>query len=191
MKLPLTYYRGENVTKIAKDLIGKRLVTHFNKQLTSGIVVETEAYSFVEKGCHAYKGMTPRNAPMFEPGGISYVYLCYGIHHLFNIVTNGKHRADAVLIRALQPLEGEKHMMKRMQTQTIKRLTSGPGKLTRALGITLAANAMSLRSAQLWLEDGSWSGDIEAKPRIGIDYAGEDALLPWRFMAKDNGWISK
>jgi DNA-3-methyladenine glycosylase len=191
VKLPLTYYRGENVTKIAKDLIGKRLVTHFNKQLTSGIVVETEAYSFVEKGCHAYKGTTPRNAPMFEPGGISYVYLCYGIHHLFNIVTNGKHRADAVLIRALQPLEGEKHMMKRMQTQTIKRLTSGPGKLTRALGITLAANAMSLRSAQLWLEDGSWSGDIEAKPRIGIDYAGEDALLPWRFMAKDNGWISK
>lgn len=191
MKLPLTYYRGENVIKIAKDLIGKRLVTHFNKQLTSGVVVETEAYSFVEKGCHAYKGMTPRNAPMFEPGGISYVYLCYGIHHLFNIVTNGKHRADAVLIRALQPLEGEKHMMKRMQTQTIKRLTSGPGKLTRALGITLAANAMSLRSAQLWLEDGLWSGDIEAKTRIGIDYAGEDALLPWRFMAKDNGWISK
>jgi DNA-3-methyladenine glycosylase len=191
VKLPLTYYRGENVTKIAKDLIGKRLITCFNKQLTSGVVVETEAYSFIEKGCHAYKGMTPRNAPMFEPGGISYVYLCYGIHHLFNIVTNGKHRADAVLIRALQPLEGEAHMMRRMQTKTTKRITSGPGKLTRALGITLAANAMSLRSTHLWLEDGSWSGDIEANPRIGIDYAGDDALLPWRFIAKDNVWISK
>jgi DNA-3-methyladenine glycosylase len=191
VKLPLTYYRGENVTKIAKDLIGKRLITCFNKQLTSGVVVETEAYSFVEKGCHAYKGMTPRNSPMFEPGGISYVYLCYGIHHLFNIVTNGKHRADAVLIRALQPLEGEAHMMRRMQTKTTKRITSGPGKLTRALGITLAANAMSLRSTHLWLEDGSWPGDIEANPRIGIDYAGDDALLPWRFIAKDNVWISK
>ncbi len=193
MKLPQSFYERSNVVRVAKDLIGKRLITNVNDMLTSGIIVETEAYSYKERGCHAYKGPTERNKVMFEKGGISYVYLCYGMHHLFNVVTNQSGKADAVLIRALEPELGMDLMMERMKVNSIKRITSGPGKLTKALGITKSWNGVDLLGHQVWIEEGDKvsSSKIKADARIGIDYAGEDALLPWRFSIKDNKWVSK
>lgn len=193
MKLPQSFYQRSNVVQVAKDLIGKRLITNVNDMLTSGIIVETEAYSYKERGCHAYKGPTERNKVMFEKGGISYVYLCYGMHHLFNVVTNQSGKADAVLIRALEPVLGMDLMMERMKVNSIKRITSGPGKLTKALGITKRWNGVDLLGDQVWIEEGEKvsSSKIKADARIGIDYAGEDALLPWRFSIKDNKWVSK
>ncbi len=193
MKLPQSFYQRSNVVQVAKELIGKILVTSVNDVLTSGMIVETEAYSFKERGCHAYKGQTERNKVMFEKGGISYVYLCYGMHHLFNVVTNQSGTADAVLIRALEPTQGMDLMLERMNVNTIKRITSGPGKLTKALGITKSWNGVDLVGQQVWIEEGEKvaAAKIKADARIGIDYAGEDALLPWRFSIKDNKWVSK
>ena len=193
MKLPNSFYQRQNVTTIAKELIGKVLVTSVNKTLTRGIIVETEAYSYKERGCHAYKGLTPRNKVMFEEGGVAYVYLCYGIHHLFNVVTNQKDKADAVLIRALEPLAGQSVMQERMNVKSLNKITSGPGKLTKALGIDRKHNGLFLRNDEIWIEEGTSpirAKNILASPRIGIDYAGEDAKLPWRFTLKGSEWVS-
>ena len=195
MKLDPSFYQRNDVTKIARELLGKGLFTRFAGKTTGGIIVETEAYSNSERGCHAYQNrMTRRNEIMFGDGGHAYVYLCYGIHNLFNIVTNGAGEADAILIRALEPLEGMQSMMKRMNVKSERRITSGPGKLTKALGIDRSFNGDPLWSKHLWLEDvGQFipPGDIVRSPRIGIDYAGKDALLPWRFTVKGNSWLSK
>ncbi|NOS93305.1 MAG: DNA-3-methyladenine glycosylase, partial [Cyclobacteriaceae bacterium] len=121
MKLPQSFYQRSNVVQVAKELIGKLLVTNVNEMLTSGIIIETEAYSYKERGCHAFKGQTERNKVMFEKGGISYVYLCYGMHHLFNVVTNQPGKADAVLIRALEPVNGMDLMMERMKVNSTNR----------------------------------------------------------------------
>jgi len=193
MKLPIDFYLRRNVTVIAKQLLGKILVTKVNGMITSGLIVETEAYSDKEKGSHAFRGMTKRNEVMFSDGGVAYVYLCYGVHEMFNVVTNEKGKADAILVRALEPQKGIDTMMERMKTDSQKRITSGPGKLTKALGIDRSFNGWELDSNEIWIEDG-----IEVKPkdivsskRIGIDYAGEDALLPWRFTLKNNPWVSR
>jgi DNA-3-methyladenine glycosylase len=160
-----------------------------------GMIVETEAYSHTERGCHAFQSkMTRRNEVMFGDGGRAYVYLCYGIHNMFNVVTNKEGQADAVLVRALQPLAGIEHMMERMNLGRARRITSGPGKLTKALGIDRTMNGNELDSNHLWLEDQGHrvrSTDIISSPRIGIDYAGDDALLPWRFTIKGTTWASK
>jgi DNA-3-methyladenine glycosylase len=185
------YLRG-NVVRIAKELLGKTLFTNIRGKVTSGIIVETEAYSQIEKGSHAYKGMTERNKVMFGPGGSAYVYLCYGIHHLFNIVTNVEGVADAVLIRALEPLTGEAYMLRRMKTKALKRISSGPGKLAKAMGIDRSFNGKYLGSDDVWVEDaGRAVKKINASKRIGVDYAGRDALLPWRFTIQGNPWVSK
>ncbi|CAN5139194.1 DNA-3-methyladenine glycosylase [soil metagenome] len=195
LKLEESFYHGRDVVKIAKDLLGKALFTRFNNRIIGGIIVETEAYSYKERGCHAYQGKkTMRNEVMFRHGGHAYVYLCYGIHNLFNVVTNEEDQADAVLIRALEPVKGIEWMKKYSKTDSEKRITSGPGKLTKALGIDRSHNASLLWSKHLWLEDLGTKvpkSDIISSPRIGIDYAGEDALLPWRFTIKGNAWISK
>ena len=195
MKLDASFYRRSNVTAIAKELLGKALFTRHQGKTTAGIIVETEAYSSRERGCHAYQNRkTIRNEIMFGEGGHAYVYLCYGIHHLFNVVTNDEGEADAVLIRALEPLEGVKLMMKRMNVKNENRITSGPGKLTKALGIDRTFNGNTLWTRHLWLEDTGTavpSGKIATTPRIGIDYAGEDAALPWRFTIRNNSWVSK
>lgn len=192
--LPESFYIRNDVTRIAKDLIGKVLVSSINGQTTSGLIVETEAYSFKERGCHAFNSrMTIRNQVMFGAGGHSYVYLCYGVHHLFNVVTNAPGKAEAVLIRALQPLKGEPVMLTRMNTVNQSRITSGPGKLTKALGIDRTFNGANLRSSELWIEMGEKVPlkSIVATTRIGIDYAGKDARLPWRFYWRGNEWISR
>lgn len=184
------------MVKIARELLGKVLFTKVDGVITAGMIVETEAYSWKERGCHAY-GLkkTPRNAVMFEEGGRAYVYLCYGMHHLFNVVTNGRDTAEAVLVRALEPLEGIDIMKLRRNTPVNGfQLTSGPGKLTKALGIGRSFNGKSLLDDEIWIEDSGMklaSRSIVASERIGIDYAGEDARLPWRFTVKGNGWVSK
>jgi DNA-3-methyladenine glycosylase len=195
LKLPESFYQRANVVTIARELLGKQLVTSIKGQVTAGIIVETEAYSHKERGCHAFDNRkTQRNAIMFQPGGFSYVYLCYGIHNLFNVVTNQDGEADAVLIRALEPTGGIEWMQKRMNTSSPIRITSGPGKLTKALGIDRTMNGKYLLANEVWIEDSGTkigSSKIVASPRIGIDYAGEDAKLPWRFYIKDNVWISR
>jgi DNA-3-methyladenine glycosylase len=180
--------------KIALELIGKVLVTNVNETLTSGVIVETEAYSDRERGCHAYKGMTARNKVMFDVGGRAYIYLCYGIHQMMNVVTNEKGKADAVLIRALKPLAGIEDILQRAKTNSIKGLTTGPGKLTKALGISRKLNGQSLKGSEIWIEDQGITiarRHVVSSPRIGIDYAGEDALLPWRFSLKGSEWVSR
>lgn len=192
--LPESFYQRDNVATIARELLGKGLYSRINQKVTGGMIVETEAYSQKERGCHAFKGKTERNKIMFSNGGLAYVYLCYGIHNLFNVVTNTEGVADAILIRALQPLKGEELMMKRMKSTSLDRITSGPGKLTKALGIDRSFNGRYLLSNDIWLEGDInliSSKDIVASKRIGIDYAGKDALLPWRFTIKGNLWVSK
>jgi len=196
MKLPLEFYRRNDVVKIARELLGKGLFTRVNGIITAGTIVETEAYSWRERGSHAYNARkTDRNAIMFEEGGNAYVYLCYGIHNLFNVVTNVAGTADAVLVRAIEPLAGiEEMQMRRGALAKPVHLTSGPGKLTKALGIDRKFNGKSLMDNEVWLEDAGVkisARNIVASARIGIDYAGEDASLPWRFTIKDNPWVSQ
>ncbi|QSE96533.1 DNA-3-methyladenine glycosylase [Fulvivirga lutea] len=183
MKLNKSFYLSDNVLDVAKCLLGKRLCVIACGELKSGIIVETEAYSYKEKACHAYNFKnTKRTATLFENGGVAYVYLCYGIHKLFNIVTNVKGIPEGVLIRAVEPTEG---------IALKKKITSGPGKLTKAMGITLQHNQMDLTGDKIWIEDINHQPEIEASKRIGVDYAGEDAELLWRFTSKNNHWISK
>ena len=196
MKLPEDFYQGGNVVKIARDLLGKDLFTRIDGVVTGGRIVETEAYSWKERGCHAYGARkTGRNAIMFEKGGFAYVYMCYGIHFLFNVVTNRVDTPEAVLVRALEPLQGLEHMRTRRGTlRNPFHLTSGPGKLTKALGIGRTFNGKSLLDDEIWIEDSGTklaSRNIVASARIGIDYAGEDARLPWRFSVRGNAWVSK
>jgi len=195
MKLQEEFYQRKDVTKIARELLGKILFTKIDRKTTGGIIVETEAYSFKEKGCHAFNNrMTERNKVMFKSGGYVYVYLCYGIHHLFNVVTNVEGKADAVLIRAIEPVVGERYILQRTKSPSLKRVTSGPGKLARSLGIDRGLNGDTLFGNRVWIEDQEFSasiGSIISSPRIGIDYAGEDADLPWRFTIKGNEWVSR
>ncbi|MFD0997836.1 DNA-3-methyladenine glycosylase [Ohtaekwangia kribbensis] len=196
MILPENFYQRTDVVKIARELLGKVLVTKIAGVVTSGIIVETEAYSWKERGCHAYEARkTQRNAIMFEKGGYAYVYLCYGMHNLFNVVTNKNGIAEAVLVRALEPVHGLKEMeMRRGSLANPFHLTSGPGKLTKALGIDRKLNGKFLLDNEVWIEDTGKkisAGNIEASARIGIDYAGEDARLPWRFTIKGSKWVSK
>lgn len=186
-KLSPEYYLNENVVEISKDLIGKVLFTKFEGKTTAGIITETEAYAGInDKASHAYGGKkTHRNEVMYHKGGKAYVYLCYGIHHLFNIVTNKEEVPHAVLIRAIYPIIGEQEILKRRNTtKYIKNLTVGPGKVSQALGIKTKHNGMLLSGNQIWIEDQGISLDqklINVGTRIGVEYAKEDALLPYRF----------
>lgn len=159
------------------------------------MIVETEAYRAPEdRASHAWGGRrTVRNESMYAEGGVCYIYHCYGIHYMFNVVTNFKDIPHAVLIRAIAPVEGIEIMAARRGIPPEnKALTSGPGKLTQALGITVAQNGMSLDGPELWIEERlSEPDEIVTARRIGIDYAGEDALLPWRFYLKGSKWVSK
>ena len=195
MKIEQGYYRQEIVQDVAKDLLGKVLHTRINNQLTAGVIVETEAYSWKEQGCHAYNNLrTARTEVMFGQGGSAYVYLCYGIHNIFNVVTNIEETAEAVLIRALEPLEGAEIMQQRTGVQSLHRITSGPGKLSKAMAIERNLNGALLWGDEIWIEDSGTKiakNAIKAVSRVGIDYAGKDATLPWRFIVADNPWISR
>lgn len=194
VKLPLSFYLRADVVKIARELLGKYLFTCFDGKLTAGKIVETEAYcGRNDRACHAYLRRTERTEVMYQPGGRAYIYLCYGIHHLFNIVTNREGLADAVLVRAIEPVIGVEEMKVRRGKETLRRLTSGPGILSQALAIHRDFTGTDLLGAQIWIAEkaGDESVEIRSDVRIGVDYAGEDALLPWRFYVKDNVWVSK
>ena len=189
-KVQEDFYQREDVLAISRDLLGKVLYTQFDGNLTSGIIVETEAYAGVtDQASHAYGGRrTKRTETMYAKGGFAYVYLCYGIHHLFNIVTNKENIPHAVLIRAIQPRDGIKIMLQRRNKKKVDQsLTAGPGSLTRALGITVKDSGTLLMDNLIWLEDQNinyTNQDILATPRVGVQYAGEDAQNPWRFQIK-------
>lgn len=192
------FYQRDNVVEISRELLGKYLFTDIEGEVAGGMIVETEAYSHIDdSACHSHLNRrTSRTEVMFWPGGVAYVYKVYGFHDLFNIVTNVENKADAVLIRAIEPvLNMEAMQMRRGLSSTIPRLTAGPGMLSQALGITKKHYGIPLATGEhIWIEDRSIAimpEDIIASPRVGIGYAGEDALLPWRFRIKGNLWTSK
>lgn len=197
-RLAADFYQREDTVQIAKDLLGKILITEFDGQRTAGRIVETEAYKAPEdKACHAYLNRnTKRTKTMFLPGGVAYIYLCYGIHHLFNVVTGPEGSAHAVLIRGLEPIEGVDQMMLRRKHDRLKpQLTAGPGVMSMAMGIHKRYDATSLLEPEspIWIEDAPPLDpkELKAGPRIGVDYAEECAAWPWRFYQNDCRWVSR
>jgi DNA-3-methyladenine glycosylase len=190
MKLPKTYYQNPDVVFLAKDLLGKVLFTQVNGQVSSGIITETEAYAGItDKASHAYGNKrTSRTETMYMDGGNAYVYLIYGMYHLFNVVTGKKDIPHAVLIRAIKPFENEDLILKRRgATIYHKKLLNGPGKLSKGLGIDQSFNKADLQGSKVWIEDQGikfTNNSIKITPRIGIDYAEEDSLLPYRFVVE-------
>lgn len=192
-----SFYLREDVVEIAKELLGKVLCTNKNGRLTAGMIIETEAYAGIyDKASHAYGNRrTKRTEVMYQEGGVAYVYLCYGIHSLFNVVTNQKNIPHAVLIRGILPVAGKEIMLERAGKSKDKNtLGKGPGKLSKILGIDHTHTGTSLTSSKadsnfsIWLEDRGISiktSNILVNKRIGIDYAKEDALLPYRFTLKN------
>lgn len=195
-KLELDFYGRENVLQIAEELMGKLLVTSKAGIITSGRIVECEAYAGApDKASHAFGGRrTNRNEVMYGKAGVAYVYLCYGIHHLFNVVTNSETIPHAILIRSLEPVKGIQDMLLRTgKKQMDNTLTKGPGNVSKALGIQTVDSGTSLTGKTIFLADDSFAyskKEIFASPRIGVDYAGEDALLPYRFYIKGNPFVS-
>lgn len=195
-KLPIQFYQNTNVIETAKSLLGKIIVTNFNGQQTSARIAETEAYvAITDKASHSYYGRrTQRNEHMYGNAGIAYVYICYGMHHLFNVVTNKKDVPDAVLIRAAEPLHGIDIMLQR--TGKIKldsTLTKGPGNMSRALGIIKQHSGIKLGSAEISIYDDGYIIDAAStgiSKRIGIDGAGEAIDYPYRFYIKGNRFVS-
>ncbi len=197
MKLPESFYLNTDVVHLSKNLIGKYLFTCIDGITTGGYIVETEAYNgIVDRASHSYGNrITPRTKTMFMQGGVAYVYLCYGIHEMFNVVTSVEGQPHAVLIRAIQPTDGIEEMLYRRNMLALKpNITQGPGSVAKAFGISRAINAISLQSDTLWIEDRGLTftdTEIAIVPRVGVDYAGEDALLPYRFYVKGNPYVSK
>lgn len=195
-KLPITFYERDDVVQVARDLLGKVLCTNFDGVFTSGMIVETEAYNGrADKACHSFiHGRTKRTEIMFGRAGMAYVYLCYGIHHLFNVVTNKEGLADAVLVRAIEPLDGIPVILNRRKKSQLERsVGGGPGIASQALGISTRHYGTDLLENLIWIEDQDIllnQEDIIASPRVGVDYAGDDALLPWRFRTKGNKFTS-
>ena len=195
-KLPAKFYERGDILAISRELLGKVLYTQFDDKLTSGIIVETEAYAGeTDRASHAYRGKrTQRTEVMYASGGTAYIYLCYGIHHLFNVVTNFEGIPHAVLIRAIEPKDGIEIMLQRRNKKTVNQsLTAGPGALTQALGITVANSGASLKDNLIWLEDQNIfysNQDIIAGPRVGVQYAGKDAQKSWRFQIENSPYVS-
>lgn len=196
-KLPRSFYTRDDVVSISRELLGKRLFTRKDGVLTGGLITETEAYRGPEdRASHAFGGRrTKRTETMYAQGGTAYVYLCYGIHHLFNVVTSKKDTPHAVLIRAIEPLTGIATMLRRRRKVNVERaLTTGPGSMSQALGITTALTEIDLLGNTIWIEDSEFSlsaNQIVSSRRIGVDYAGEHAERLWRFTIKENMWVSK
>jgi DNA-3-methyladenine glycosylase len=186
-KLEKKFYLRDDVVKISRELLGKVLCTNIDGRYTSGIITETEAYNgVIDKASHAYNNRrTNRTEVMFGEGGVAYVYLCYGIHFLFNIVVNKKETPHAILVRAIKPLEGTEIMMERRKAKKLTdKMTIGPGTVSQALGITTKHTGVDLTGNLIWLEDRGVKvkeKDIVIGPRVGIDYAEEHKDLPYRF----------
>ena len=194
--LGTSFYNRDDVVTIARDLIGKVIITNFNDLTTSARIVETEAYNgIVDKASHAFGGRhTNRTSVMFGNGGHAYVYLIYGIHHLFNVVTNDHGTPHAVLIRGVEPLQGKSIMLERAgKSVADATLTRGPGNVSKALGINTTHTGMALTEPPIIIADDGFkvpADSIISTKRIGVDYAAEDAFLPYRFIVKGNKYVS-
>jgi DNA-3-methyladenine glycosylase len=195
-KVPLSFYNRKDVVKIARELLGKIIVTNFNGKITSGKIVETEAYvGIIDKASHSFAGRrTSRNEHMYSAPGTAYVYICYGMHQMMNIVTNKNEIPDAVLIRAIEPLEGIEIMLQRTGKNKLdKTLTRGPGNVGKALGIFKHHSGLYLLDEEIYLMDNGEkipNEKIGISKRIGVESAGADALLPYRFYVKGNQYVS-
>lgn len=191
------FFRQHDVLRASRELLGKVLVTDVNGQLTAGRIVETEAYRGPEdKASHAWGNRrTARTETMFSAGGVAYIYLCYGIHHLFNVVIGPSGLPLAVLIRGLEPVVGvEKMLERRGMDRPQRRLTAGPGTLSQALGLhsEMTGHSLTGKTNSIWIADvGPIDEKVEQGPRIGVDYAGSWARVPWRFYLAGNKWVSK
>ena len=189
-KLTREFYTRPDVIVVSRELLGKYLFTRFDGKLTGGMITETEAYAGVtDRASHAFGGRrTTRTEVMYRTGGTAYVYLCYGVHSLFNIVTNREEIPHAVLIRALKPVTGIEHMLQRRKK--IKQdggLAFGPGSLSKALGIHYSHTGLDLTGNRIWIEDKGINfvdDEILAGPRVGVDYAGKDAGRLYRFRVR-------
>jgi len=196
LKVTFEYFLSRHVVRLARELIGKELYSNINGQLTGGRIVETEAYSgAIDKASHAYRNKrTARTEAMFAAGGTAYVYLIYGIHHLFNIVTNREGIPDAILIRALEPTAGLDVMAERRKVKSHEiRMTRGPGALGQAMGFHRSHTGTEVTGDLIWLEQGKPvpAEAIVISKRIGVDYADQDAELPWSFYEAGNKYVSK
>jgi DNA-3-methyladenine glycosylase len=195
-KLTIDFYKRKNVVMIARDLLGKIITTNFDGMITSARIVETEAYiGNTDKASHAYGGRrTARNEHMYAEAATSYVYICYGIHQMFNVVTNDKEIPDAVLIRAVEPLEGIDTMLARTgKKKPDSTLTKGPGNVGKALGIYKMHSGLNLLDDTIYISSDGYiinENQIGISKRIGVHYAGPDALLPYRFFIKGNKYVS-
>lgn len=188
MKLNLAFYQREDVVEVAKDLLGKCLFTRFDNKVTAGIITETEAYAGTgDRASHAFGGRrTARTEVMYSAGGVAYVYLCYGIHSLFNVVTNVEGIPHAVLIRAVYPVRGLETILERrkIKINDPAKISPGPGTVSKGLGIHFSHSGLSLIGNKIWIEDSGLEineKELVIGPRVGVDYAGLDALLPYRF----------
>jgi DNA-3-methyladenine glycosylase len=184
--LPRSFYLRDDVVVVGRDLLGKVLCTEVRGQRTAVVITETEAYAGVtDRASHAFGDRrTPRTEPMYGPGGTAYVYLCYGIHHLFNVVSNKSGVPHAILVRAGEVHSGlETMLLRRGKSAPDRTLLAGPGSLAQALGITTALTGSSLLHGPIRIEDHGLLVDdaqISVGPRVGIDYAAEDAARPYR-----------
>jgi DNA-3-methyladenine glycosylase len=195
MKIEQDFYIRTSVTQIARELLGKYIFTFFDNHLTTGIITETEAYEGItDKASHAYNNRrTARTEVMFASGGVAYIYLCYGVHHLFNVVTNQKDVPHAVLLRGIYPIAGIDIMEFRAgKNFNDKNFSDGPGKASKVLGIRVNQSGESLLGNRIWIEDRGVQinkNDYTLGPRIGVMYAGKDALLPYRFLLKNEALV--
>lgn len=197
MKLGLDFYQRPDVLQIARELLGKHLYTNINGVITTGRVVETEAYR--HEGDHSLALHLQRKRRqaqgLYQPGGHAYIYTVYDRHALFNLTTHDAAHPDAVLIRAVEPLVGIEEMLRRRGLGALVRaLTAGPGVLSQALGITPALSGTALNGDALWFEDHGEpvaDADVLASARVGLAYAGPEAAgLPWRFRVRTSRWTS-
>ncbi|MEP7141544.1 MAG: DNA-3-methyladenine glycosylase [Ferruginibacter sp.] len=195
-KLTIDFYNRKDVLQIARELLGKIVITNLDGIVTSGRIVETEAYNGItDRASHSWSGKrTARNEPMYAQAATSYVYICYGIHQMFNIVTNEKEIPEAVLIRAVEPIEGIDTMMTRTgKKKPDNTLTKGPGNVGKALGINKLHSGINLLGDVIYIASDGYEIDekeIGASKRIGVSYAGQDALLLYRFYIKGNKYVS-
>jgi DNA-3-methyladenine glycosylase len=195
-KLPREFYTRPDVLKVSRDLLGKLLVVPTsNKKRVSGMIVEVEAYRGPEdRASHAFGGRrTKRTETMYKMGGVAYVYFVYGMYYQFNVVTNVEDVPHAILVRALEPVEGIECMRKRRHTHPDHNLTNGPGKLCIAMGINRELDGADLWGNRVWLEEYEKipASRISKGPRIGIDYAEDWVDKPWRFWIRDNSYVSR
>jgi len=196
MKLGRDFYTRADTLLVARELLGKLLVVPQGGARVAGRVAETEAYVGTEdRASHAFGGRrTARTETMYARGGVAYVYLVYGMHHQFNVVTGPEGSPQAVLVRALEPAEGVVYMRRRRPVRDERALASGPGKLCQALGIDRSFNGEDLTGPRVWLEDDGFAvapSEVASGPRVGVAYAGEHALLPWRFWLRGSAFVSR